>query len=63
MLLNSPTFPTFYTWNDVARKSENFVTKAIDLQKEINNLSISINNKQFLSIENILYLLRYIYIR
>ena len=41
MLLNSPTFPTFYTWNDVARKSENFMTKAIDLQKEINNLSIS----------------------
>jgi hypothetical protein len=41
MLLNSPTFPTFYTFNDVARKSEGFLTKAIDLQKQINNLQIA----------------------
>lgn len=44
-MFNFPQTPTFYTFNDVARKSEGFLVKAIDLQKEINNLSIQFFNQ------------------
>jgi len=41
MLLNTPTFPTFYTFNDVVRKTENAAIKTIELQKNINELTIA----------------------
>ncbi len=40
-MFNYPTPPAFYTMNDVARKSEEFLTKSVDLQKNINNLALS----------------------
>lgn len=41
MLLNTPQFPTFYTFNDVVRKTENAAIKTIELQKNINELTIA----------------------
>ena len=41
MLLNTPTFPTFYTFNDVVRKSEKAAVRMVDLQKDINELTIA----------------------
>ena len=41
MLLNPPTFPTFYTFNDVVRKSEKAAVRMVDLQKDINELTIA----------------------
>ena len=29
----APQFPTFYTWNDVQRKSENMALRTIDFNK------------------------------
>mgnify|MGYP003353734975 FL=1 len=39
-MFNYPPAPVFYTFNDVARKAESFLTKAVDLQKDINNLTL-----------------------
>lgn len=36
-----PTSPFIYTFNDMARKSESFLTKAVDLQKDINDLGLT----------------------
>jgi hypothetical protein len=36
-----PLTPSFYTFNDIARKSETFLTKAVDLQKDINDLGLT----------------------
>ena len=41
MFLNQPTFPTFYTFNDVIRKSEKAAVRMVDLQKDINELTIA----------------------
>ena len=41
MLLNTPQFPTFYTFNDVVRKSEKAAVRMVDLQKDINELTIA----------------------
>ena len=41
MFLNTPQFPTFYTFNDVTRKSEKASVRMIDLQKDINELTIA----------------------
>ena len=40
-MFNFPQTPSFYTFNDVARKSETFLTKAVDLQKDINDLGLT----------------------
>ena len=41
MFLNTPQLPTFYTFNDVVRKSEKAAVRMIDLQKDINELTIA----------------------
>ena len=41
MFLNTPQFPTFYTFNDVVRKSEKAAVRIVDLQKDINELTIA----------------------
>jgi hypothetical protein len=33
MFLNQPQFPTFYTWNDIQRKSEDITIRTIDFNK------------------------------
>lgn len=40
-MFNFPQTPSFYTFNDVARKSETFLIKAVDLQKDINDLGLT----------------------
>ena len=41
MFLNTPQLPTFYTFNDVVRKSEKAAVRIVDLQKDINELTIA----------------------
>ena len=36
-----PTFPTIYTFNDIARKAEKAALKTVDYQSQINELSIA----------------------
>ena len=33
MFLNQPQFPSFYTWNDIQRKSEDITIRTIDFNK------------------------------
>ncbi len=33
MFLNQPQFPTFYSWNDIQRKSEDATLKTIEFNK------------------------------
>jgi hypothetical protein len=35
MFLNQPQFPTFYTWNDIQRKSESIAIKTVDFNKSL----------------------------
>ena len=35
MFLNQPQFPTFYTWNDMQRKSEDITMRTIDFNKAL----------------------------
>lgn len=35
MFLNQPQFPTFYTWNDIQRKSETIAIKTVDFNKNL----------------------------
>jgi hypothetical protein len=35
MFLNQPQFPTFYTWNDIQRKSETIAIKTVDFNKSL----------------------------
>ena len=36
-----PVTPFIYTFNDIARKSEGFLTKTVDFQKDMNNLTLA----------------------
>ena len=36
-----PTSPFIYTFNDMARKSEGFLTRTVDFQKDMNNLTLA----------------------
>jgi hypothetical protein len=51
MFLNQPQFPTFYTWNDIQRKSETIAIKTVDFNKSLvdNTLSFidDITDKNF----------------
>ena len=41
MFLNQPQFPTFYTWNDIQRKSETIAIKTIDFNKSLVDNTLS----------------------
>jgi hypothetical protein len=41
MFLNQPQFPTFYTWNDIQRKSETIAIKTVDFNKSLVDNTLS----------------------
>ena len=40
----APQFPSFYTWNDIQRNSEDITLKTIDFNKNVIDLGISYFN-------------------
>ena len=51
MFLQQPSFPTFYTMNDIQRKAEQITLRTIDFQKAVTDHALTyfddITGKQF----------------